>query len=316
MSAALGLFVFATVVAVCAPRVLPRLTRHGVAPRLGVAAWSTLIVSALGCWAVAAGLALADATHSWLRPERLMAEGLHEAEVIATGHAGLAAELALVAVTAALVAGIAMLGVRLARLLRRMRLRSRDHAEALRLTGRRVQRHDVGEVVVVDTPERAAYCVAGEPNVVVVTSAALAALEDRELAAVLAHEHAHLARHHPLLLAVTRGLAATFPRLRLCTVGAREIARLLEMSADDAAVRTHGRVPLLSGLLAMSGTVPSNALGASGTDILARARRLAAPDPGPHYRTRAGLLTGIGIAVTGPALVTTAAATELWLCLT
>ncbi|QIS18089.1 M48 family metalloprotease [Nocardia terpenica] len=211
MSAALGLFVFATVVAVCAPRVLPRLTRHGVAPRLGVAAWSTLIVSALGCWAVAAGLALADATHSWLRPEQLMAEGLHEAEVIATGHAGLAAELALVAVTAALVAGIAVLGVRLARLLRRMRLRSRDHAEALRLTGRRVHRHDVGEVVVVDTPERAAYCVAGEPNVVVVTSAALAALEDRELAAVLAHEHAHLARRHPLLLAVTRGLAATFP---------------------------------------------------------------------------------------------------------
>lgn len=39
MSVAIGLFLYAVVVAAAAPRLLPRLTRHGVLPGLGVLAW-------------------------------------------------------------------------------------------------------------------------------------------------------------------------------------------------------------------------------------------------------------------------------------
>ena len=46
-------------------------------------------------------------------------------------------------------------------------------------------------------PEPAAYCVSGRPPAIVVTTAALGALDDRQLDAVVAHERAHLAGHHP-----------------------------------------------------------------------------------------------------------------------
>ncbi|RDI46287.1 M56 family metallopeptidase [Nocardia mexicana] len=315
MTVAVGLFAYATVVAVVAPRILPRLNRHGVVPHLGVVAWLTLIVSVLGSWSVGLVLALADVTRTWFHPDRLVASGLHEAEEIATGHAGLAAQLGLMAVICALTVLAIVLGIRLARLQLRMRMRAREHADALRLTGHRLRRHEVADLVVLDTAERAAYCVAGSPNVVVVTSGALAALQDDELDAVLAHEHAHLERRHPLLLAVMRGLATTFPRLRLCTVGAREVARLLEMCADDAAVRRHGRAPLLSGLLTLSGAAPAGALAASGADVLARAERLAAPRSGWHVHTRAGLLTGIALGVGGPLLIAATAASGILICL-
>ncbi|MFI5779127.1 M56 family metallopeptidase [Nocardia sp. NPDC051570] len=314
MSIAVGLFVYAVVVAIVAPRVLPRLTRHGLVPHLGVVAWLTLMASVLGSWGAAVGIALADTAHSWLHADRLVVTGLHEAEVIVTGHAGLGAQAALLMVTGALAILGVVLGVRLTRLQLRMRLRSREHAEALRLTGRRVQRCAVADLVVLESEERAAYCVAGSPNVVVVTSGAVAALGESELAAVLAHEHAHLRRQHPLLLTVTRGLAATFPHLRLFTVGAREVARLLEMCADDAAVRRYGRAPLLSGLLALSGVAPAGALAASGADVVARAERLVAPRNPRLRRTRMGLLTGIGVAVMGPLLIV-GTASGLLICL-
>ncbi|WP_024802543.1 M56 family metallopeptidase [Nocardia sp. BMG51109] len=315
MTVAVGLFLYGTLVALVAPRVLPRLTRHGVFPQLGVLAWLALMVSVFSSWCVGLAVALVDITHIWFRPERLLVLGLHEAEEIAIGHAGVAAQLALIAATVALTVMAMVLTTRWARSHRRMRLRAREHAEALRLTGRPMHRHESGDVVVLDTAERAAYCVAGAPNVVVVTSGALAALEDSELAAVLAHEHAHLRHRHPLVLTVMRGLATTFPRLRLCTVGAREVARLLEMCADDAAVRRHGRAPLLSSLLTLSGAAPSGVLSASGVDVLARAERLAAPRDGRHFHTRAGLLTGIALGVGGPLLIAATTASGILLCL-
>src|SRR5260370_1178978 len=100
------------------------------------------------------------------------------------------------------------------------------HARMARLVGRRVLGRDA---VVLDAPERVAYCVAGRPHTIVVTSAALAALDERHLDAVLAHERAHLVGRHHLLLALTRSLAAILPTVALFRTGAAEVARLLEM---------------------------------------------------------------------------------------
>ncbi|MFI6048194.1 M48 family metalloprotease [Nocardia sp. NPDC051321] len=66
-----------------------------------------------------------------------------------------------------------------------------------------------------DAPEPAAYCVAGRPHTIIVTTAALGALDAAQLDAVIAHEHAHLAGRHPQLLTLIRALATTLPRLAL-----------------------------------------------------------------------------------------------------
>src|SRR5260370_1182733 len=83
------------------------------------------------------------------------------------------------------------------------------HAEAARMTGRR--RPGVSAAVVLDAAQRVAYCVPGRRPTIVVTSAALAVLDPAQLPAVLAHERAHLAGRHHLLIALTRALAPGSP---------------------------------------------------------------------------------------------------------
>jgi len=94
--------------------------------------------------------------------------------------------------------------------------------------------------------------VAGRPAAIVVTSGALAVLDEPQLAAVLAHERAHLAGHHHLLATVTRGLAAAFPGVPLFIRGRDEAARLSEMAADDMAARSAGRHALVAALLSIA----------------------------------------------------------------
>jgi hypothetical protein len=103
-----------------------------------------------------------------------------------------------------------------------------------------------------DDPRPAAYCVAGRPAAIVVTSGALAVLDPPQLSAVLAHECAHLAHGHHALATVTRGLAAAFPGIPLFTRGAAEVVRLTEMAADDTAARTSGRPVLVTALIAIA----------------------------------------------------------------
>jgi beta-lactamase regulating signal transducer with metallopeptidase domain len=93
---------------------------------------------------------------------------------------------------------------------------------------------------------------------------------------VLAHERAHLAGRHHLLIALSRGLAAVFPAVPLFARGAENVARLAEMCADDAAARRNGRRPLIAALLVMAAgvSVPTSALGAMAGLVTARLQRL------------------------------------------
>ena len=138
----------------------------------------------------------------------------------------------------------------------------------------------------------AAYCVPGRPAAIVLTSAALAVLDPGQLTAVLAHERAHLAGRHHLLIALTRGLAAAFPGVPLFTRAPAEVARLAEMCADDAAARRSSRPALVTALLAMgTGTaVPAAALAATTCAVSARVQRLLEPAPrARHARNRLAL---------------------------
>ena len=144
-----------------------------------------------------------------------------------------------------------------------------------------------GAAVVLDVPQPAAYCVPGRPAAIVLTSGALAVLDRAQLGAVLAHERAHLAGRHHLLIALSRGLAASFPGVPVFTRGPAEVARLAELCADDAAARRSGRPALVAALLAMGtgAAVPAPALAATSGAVSARVHRLLDPPRrGRHVR--------------------------------
>jgi beta-lactamase regulating signal transducer with metallopeptidase domain len=280
VSVAACLLLFSFGVLAVGPPVLRRLTQTGDAPRLGVAAWMTAIASVLVSWAAATTFTLADVVHHWNHPGSVLAHCLATLRGLAAGNAGTALQLGMLILVGLGAEAVTISAARLMRMLMRMRNQTHGHASAVRLVGRRQAGLDA---VVIDAPEAAAYCIAGRPHAVVITSAALATLTKPQLEAILAHERAHLDGRHPEIVAVARSLAKTFPRLRLMTEGAHHISRLLEMCADDAAAREHGRQPILDGILALTGAtpVPSGALGAAGVAVLARAQRLAdAPDVG------------------------------------
>ena len=165
---------------------------------------------------------------------------------------------------------------------------ARAHGDRLRLAGRPVTR--LGALVV-DHDEPGAYCMPGTRSPVVLTTAALRALDDAQLGAVLAHERAHQSGRHHLLVALAAVPAVAFPRVPAFRLARDQVARLAELAADDAAARRSPRLTVAEALLTLGtapdterarGPVPSTAgvLGASGATAAARIRRLiAAPAP-------------------------------------
>jgi len=274
---ALALLGYAACAAWCVPALLAPLTRRGVSVRAGLAAW----LAAMGCVllsaAVAIELSFRTVAADWPQLTqalcRSVAGGACTPEVYRSAlyEGGAAA----VAIAATLLAAVALW--RYGRRVQRSRAQTRSHARAALLVGRAIagpaKPAGRARAVVLDDPRPAAYCVAGRPAAIVVTSGALAVLDPPQLGAVLAHENAHLAHGHHALATVTRGLAAAFPGVPLFARGAAEVARLAEMSADDTAARTSGRPALVAALIAIAtGTVvPSTVVastGVPGTGVL------------------------------------------------
>ena len=312
MSVASCLLLYSFAVIVAGPPLLRRLTRSGHAPRIGVAAWLTAIGSVLFTWIAAAVMTVVDAAGHWSQPGVLIASCLARVHAMAIGDAGIAPQIILLGAAAAAAAATAVIGVRLARALLRLRARAHEHARAVRMVGHRTHERDV---VVLNAAKPAAYCVSGRPSAIVVTSGALVSLDEHELGAVLAHERAHLAGHHPNIVAALRSLALVFPRLPLMTEGAAEVSRLLEMCADDVAARRHGTRPLLSGLITLAGAAPTEALAAADLAVVARAERLILPPAGrARVHARAALASVLVIIAAGPLITAALAASGALMC--
>lgn len=312
MGVAVCLLLYSFAVVVLVPGLLVRLTRSGAVPSLAIAAWLTAIVSVLASWLIAAGFLVLTVARGWDRPGQLAIACFAAMHRVAVGGSGPLLQATLVALTATATSALAVVGWRLSAWMRRARALSHRHSADARIIGHHVAGLDA---FVVEAPERLAYSVTGRPDIIVVTSAALDALDACHLDAVMTHERAHLTGRHHLMRALTRGLAATVPRVALFTVGAREIARLTEMAADDAAARRHGPDTVLGALLALSATatVPSCAAAATGTDVLARAERLATPTV-VRWRTRLILGAMTLLVVLAPLVVAMHAAMGFGLC--
>lgn len=274
MIVASALLLYVVVLLVMGPKLLVRITAGGKAPRLAITAWTTAVVTVLGCSIAAVGLLLVEAAGHWTSPNALIASCLERLRAVLAGDAGWPAQaVATVAVVAAVGSLVAAV-TRVVRALGLMRTQTFAHADAVRLVGRSHDR----DVVVIEASVPAAYCVAGRPPAIVVTTAALAALDETQLAAVVAHERAHLNGRHAYVVAAARGLTVALPSCGLFASAAAHINTQLEMCADDVAVRRHGRQPLLAGLLTLSGaTTPAHGLAAARIAVLARAERLSNP---------------------------------------
>jgi Zn-dependent protease with chaperone function len=268
MRPALPLFCYALAVAWCLPRCLARLTSRGVGAPLGLAAWLCAMGSALAAVGLGIQFLFRTIGADWPSLTRALCRSVAGNACTPVVYRSALYELGVAAVALAVTVAAALALWRYGRRVQRAGRRSREHAEVARIAGRALA--GTGAVVL-DDPRPAAYCVPGRPlartGPIVLTSGALAVLDTAQLAAVLAHERAHLAGRHHAIVTATRGLTAAFPAVPLFTRGAAEVARLTEMSADDAAARRAGRGPLAAALLAMAtGTaVPTTALSKPGT---------------------------------------------------
>jgi Zn-dependent protease with chaperone function len=161
--------------------------------------------------------------------------------------------------------------------------------------------------LVVDHPAAAAYCVPGIRSRIVISAGALDLLDHAELAAVLAHERAHLRERHDLVLLPFTALLRAF---RWCAV-AREahaaVALLVEMLADDRALRHRSARELATALLRVGAAggayAPAGALAVAdpGTDgqVAARVSRLLRPAPKLPFVAVAlvGVVAGATVAI-------------------
>jgi len=135
--------------------------------------------------------------------------------------------------------------------------------------------------LVVDHPTAAAYCLPGLRSHIVVSVGTLKLLGCGELAAVLAHERAHLRERHDLVLLPFTALRRAFPKSATCTDAHQAVALLVEMLADDRALRTRPARELVSALVRFgtAGTcpAPAGALAAAEGEVAARVTRLLQP---------------------------------------
>ncbi len=307
MRVAAVLALYAVLLAVVPGRVLARATWPSRSPRWAIVLWQALGASALLA-AAGAGLALALPA---LRLSGDLSAVLREcvmalrAQYASPGGAFTAAVGAVFALTV-----LASAGWCVTRELTAAATARRAHRDLLRLTSRPFDPDRAGSAdsVVVQHTSLVAYCLPGRGGRIVLTSAALAALSPDEVAAVLAHERAHLAGRHHLALAAAAGLDRAFRFVPLFRLARKQTAVLVEMLADDSATRSTQPLTVASAILQLAGpgnmgAVPVAALGAAETATGDRVRRLLADRPpvGACGSTVAGLAS-VGLLVV-PVLV-------------
>lgn len=132
-----------------------------------------------------------------------------------------------------------------------------------------------GDLRILDVKQPLAYCLPGVRSRVVVSEGTLNTLSDSEIAAILTHERAHLRARHDLVLEMFTAVHAAFPRFVRSASALDAVRLLIELLADDAAVRAAGPTPLARALVACaSGRTPAGALAAGGPTAVLRVRRL------------------------------------------
>lgn len=190
-----------------------------------------------------------------------------------------------VAQTLAAVLALELLGVLVLALVRTARTRAR-HRALLELL---VHPAPGVEARVLDSPVPAAFCIPGARPLLVLSSGMVEEFAPDELAAVVAHERAHLAERHHLLLLPFVAWREALPVLPAADRAHDAVRDLVEMRADDVALRSvpgpgARRVLARAIVAAAEGGAPTGALAAGGGVLTARVTRLLdPPEPLPRW---------------------------------
>ncbi len=272
------------------PALLARATWPLHAPRAAMVLWQAVALAAVFS-AFSAGIAIATRV---LMPGP---DGRLTASIVgAAGRLGWPLWAAYIAVFAlTLLVGVRLM-VALVRVAIANRRRRAHHRMVVDLVGvghdaaLTQPRANTRDLRVLDVPQPLAYCLPGVRSRVVVSEGTLNTLTDAEVSAILTHERAHLRARHDLVLEAFTAAHAAFPRIVRSANALRAVQLLVELLADDAAVRATGRTPLARALVTCaSGRAPSGALAANGPSTVLRVRRLSGRGNSPVLATAAYL---------------------------
>ena len=267
MLVVLLLLVFTVCVVWFGPRIAASAAWPSAEPRLGLLLCQAVPAAVAGGVVLMAGMTLVSVQH--VRPD--LEHLLHACAVVVwdnATHPGVPLTSALGIVAALVLTHLLRTATASSTRVRRVR---REQHEALALVGEADARYTR-----VHSDQVFAYCLPGHGGRIVISTAAESELDDMQLAAVLAHERAHLRGRHHVLVQVTHVLARAIPLppLRLLHLQART---LVEMAADDRACRATSREALIGALLQLNGRVTGPGLTAKGAGAGARALRLVEP---------------------------------------
>jgi Zn-dependent protease with chaperone function len=163
--------------------------------------------------------------------------------------------------------------------------------------------------LVIDYPAAAAYCLPGIRSQIVVSAGTLDLLAPAELAAVLAHERAHLRARHDLVLIPFTSLRRMFPKSHAIAEAYRTVALLVEMMADDHALRARGLLAreLATALLRFgtsgSEVAPAGAMAAAEGELTVRVNRILTPQPPLPRTAQAAIVLAAAALVVIPLLL-------------
>nr|WP_307811317.1 M56 family metallopeptidase [Streptomyces fildesensis] len=257
------------------PQVLVRSSWPHRAPALAVAAWHALTVSF--------ALSVALAIYHLVAPDEHFHAGLvgllHSCGLASTTDSSSLDSTDGLSLAAPLGLLVLLLGAFTFELGRARGARSK-HRRVLDIVGRRSERL---RATVVEHSLPAAYCLPGRCPRVVVSQGALDLLSAQQLDAVLEHERAHIAGRHHVAMAAAEAFFKVFRRLPLARHAKEQTTLLLEMIADDRALRRHAPEVLATAMYEMAaGKAPEGAFAAGGASALLRLRRVLTPQATPH----------------------------------
>jgi Zn-dependent protease with chaperone function len=141
----------------------------------------------------------------------------------------------------------------------------RRHRHLLDLVGHPLPALPGGRLL--DSPTATAYCLPGRQSRMVVTSGALDTLSAPALAAVIAHESAHLSQRHDLVVLPFVAWRAALPFLPSARTARAVVALLVEAMADDAARTRLGDQWLAEALVAVPLSGSADYAATANTDL-------------------------------------------------
>jgi Zn-dependent protease with chaperone function len=133
-------------------------------------------------------------------------------------------------------------------------------------------------LVVLDVPEPVAYAHPGDGGSIVVSHGLMASLSQAERLVVLAHERAHLDRHHSRYLLAGELASAGLPLVAPLT---RALRWCTERAADEDTAMVVGDRELVAATIAKSAmaAVSPSLAGISGSTVVDRVEALLSPPP-------------------------------------